>query len=137
MWSDRIYSNSRLSGTLTTWSYSFSFVCVCVHSFNHVQLFATLWTVALQASLSIGFPRQEYWNGLPCLPPGDICDPGIEPLFPVSPALWLDSLLLNHCGSYLYHWKSCQAHRTEQEWYKELSCTRHAEILFEFCHLSQ
>ena len=42
----------------------------------------------------MGFSRQEYWNGLPCLPPVDLWDPGIEPVFPVSPALWLDSLPL-------------------------------------------
>ena len=46
--------------------------------FSHVQLFATLWTVAHQASLSMGFSRQEYWSGLPCPPPGDLPDPGIE-----------------------------------------------------------
>ena len=49
-----------------------------------VRLFATLWTVARRASLSMGFSRQEYWSGLPCLPPGELPDPGIEP---VSPAL--------------------------------------------------
>ena len=38
--------------------------CVLSH-FSHVPLFATLWTVALQAPLSMGFPRQEYWSGLP------------------------------------------------------------------------
>ena len=52
-----------------------------------VQLFATLWTVALQAPLSMGFPRQENWNGLPFPPPEDLSDPGIEPVSPVSPAL--------------------------------------------------
>ena len=40
----------------------------------------TPWTVALQAPLSIGFPRQEYWSGLPFLSPGDLPDPGIEPM---------------------------------------------------------
>ena len=44
----------------------------------------TLWTVACQVPLSLGFPRQEYWNELPFLPPGDLLDPGIEP---ASPAL--------------------------------------------------
>ena len=44
-----------------------------------VQLFETLWTVACQALLSMGFFRQEYWSGLTCLPPGDLPDPGIEP----------------------------------------------------------
>ena len=51
------------------------------------QLFATLWTVALQAPLSTAFSRQEYWSGLPCLPPGTLPDPGIEPVFLVSPEL--------------------------------------------------
>ena len=46
--------------------------------------FVTLWTVALQAPLSMAFPRQEYWSGLPFPPPGDLPDPGIEPM---SPAL--------------------------------------------------
>ena len=42
--------------------------------FSYAQLFATLWTVAHQASLSMGFSRQEYWSGLPCLLPGDLPD---------------------------------------------------------------
>ena len=41
--------------------------------------FATPWTVACQAPLSMGFPRQEYWSGLPFPPPGDLPSPGIEP----------------------------------------------------------
>ena len=47
--------------------------------FSCVQLCATLWTVAHQAPLSMGFSRQEHWSGLPCLPPGDLPDPGIKP----------------------------------------------------------
>ena len=43
-----------------------------------LTLFGTLWPVAHQAPLSMGFPRQEYWRGLPCPPPGDLLDPGIE-----------------------------------------------------------
>ena len=46
--------------------------------FSRVQLFVTLWTVACQVPLSIGFSRQEYWNGLPFPSPGDLLDPGIE-----------------------------------------------------------
>ena len=46
---------------------------------SQVQLFATLWTIACQAPLSMGFSRKEYWNGLPCPPPGDLPDPGIKP----------------------------------------------------------
>ena len=49
--------------------------------------FATPWTVALQAPLSMGFSRQECWSGLPCPPPGDLPDPGIEPESLKSPAL--------------------------------------------------
>ena len=52
-----------------------------------------------QALLSLGFPRQEYWSGLPSPPPGDLPDPGIEPTFPASPALQADSLPLSHWGS--------------------------------------
>ena len=48
---------------------------------------ATPWTVALQAPLSIGFSRQEYWRGLPFPPPGDLPDPEIEPLSLASPTL--------------------------------------------------
>ena len=51
---------------------------------------ATPWTVACQASLSIGFSRQEYWSGLPFPSPGDLSDPGIKPRFP---ALQADFLL--------------------------------------------
>ena len=55
--------------------------------FSPVQLFATLWTVARQAPLSMGFSRQEYWSGLPCPPPGDLSDPEIKLTSPKSPAL--------------------------------------------------
>ena len=44
------------------------------------------WTVACQAPLSMGFSKQEYWNGLPFPPPGDLSDPGIEPGSPTSQA---------------------------------------------------
>ena len=47
----------------------------------------TPWTVACQTSLSMGFPRQEYWSGLLFPPPGDLSHPGIETASPVSPAL--------------------------------------------------
>ena len=50
--------------------------------FSGVRLFATPWTVALQATLSMGFPRQEHWSGLPFASPGDLPDPGIKPTSP-------------------------------------------------------
>ena len=63
-------------------------VCVCMcESLSHVRLFATLWTVALQAPLSVETSRQEYWSGFPFPSPGDLPDPGIEPKSLVSPAL--------------------------------------------------
>ena len=60
-----------------------------VKPLSRVRLFATPWTVAHQAPLSIEFSRQEYWSGLPFLPLGDIPDPGIEPR---SPTLQSDTL---------------------------------------------
>ena len=58
--------------------------CFMLSHFSRVQFFATLLTVALQAPLSMGFSRQEYWSGLLCPPPGGLPHPGIEP---ASPAL--------------------------------------------------
>ena len=46
----------------------------------------TLWTLACQAPLSVGFSRQGYWSGLPCPPPGDLPDPEIEPASLMSSA---------------------------------------------------
>ena len=57
--------------------------------FSHVQLYGTLWTVACQTPLSMGFPRQEYWSELPFPSQGDLPDPGIKPR---SPVLQADSL---------------------------------------------
>ena len=54
---------------------------------SRVQLYATPWTVAFQAPLSMGLSRQEYWSGLPCPPPGDLPNPGIERVSLISPAL--------------------------------------------------
>ena len=58
---------------------------------SHVQLFVTPWTAAYQASLSMGFSRQEYWSGLPFPPPDDLFNPGFEPASLVSLALQTDS----------------------------------------------
>ena len=62
-------------------------ILLCVCALSHVQLFATPWTVARQAPLSVGFSSQEYWNGLWGPPPGDLPDPGIEPASLMSPEL--------------------------------------------------
>ena len=63
-----------------------AYVCVCVYTqlLSHVWLFVTPLTVARQAPLVMGCPRQEYWSGLSPPSPGDLSDPGIEP---TSPAL--------------------------------------------------
>ena len=59
-------------------------VCVLLNCFSYVQVFATPWTANCQSPLSMRFYRQEYQNGLPCLSPGDLPDPGIEPASPTG-----------------------------------------------------
>ena len=63
---------------------------VVVYLLSHVRLSAIPWTVACQVPLSMGFPRQEYWSGLPFPSPGDVPNPGTEP---ASPVLQVDSSL--------------------------------------------
>ena len=65
-----------------------------MNSLSHVQFFETPWTVTYQAPQSMGFSRQEYWNGLPCPPAGDLPDPGLN-------------LGLPHCRQTLY----CLSHQ--------------------------
>ena len=67
-------------------------ICECnavrvLSLFSRVWLFGTIWTIARQAPLSMGFSRQEYWSGLPCPPPEDLPHPEMEPMSPASPAL--------------------------------------------------
>ena len=54
--------------------------CMHARSLSRVWLYETPWTEACQAPLSMGFSREVYWSGLPCPPPGDLPDPGIEPI---------------------------------------------------------
>ena len=75
-------------------------VKVMVKSLSRVRLFVTLWTVARQAPLSVGFSRQEYWSGLPFPSPGDLPDPGIKP---GSPALEADALTSEPLGNCKQH----------------------------------
>ena len=77
-----------------TFDMTFWFECV-LSSFSPVWLFATPWTVAHQAPLSMGFSRQEHWSGLPCPSPGDHPNSGIEPKSTSQAA----SLLLSYLGS--------------------------------------
>ena len=62
-------------------SFYFSLICFCGGGLvaKSCPTLATLWTVACQPPLSMGFSRQEYWSGLPFPSPGDLPDPGIEP----------------------------------------------------------
>ena len=76
------------------------FICTCIQIcvficsdglvIKSCPTLVTLWTIACQAPLSMGFSRQEYWSGLPFPSPGDLSHPGIEPR---SPALQADSML--------------------------------------------
>ena len=82
--------------------------------FSHAQLFVTLWTIACQAPLSMGFSKQEYWSGLPGPAPGDLPNPGIESTSFKSPALahgffttrstWEDFLTMEHFFSEISHY---------------------------------
>ena len=74
--------------------YGITYVAAAVYLLSHVRLFATPWTVAHQAPLSMGFPRQEYWTSVPFPFPGDLLDP---------------RLLLGRW--ILYHWA------TKEAWY--------------------
>ena len=76
---------------------------VKVTSLSRVRLFATPWTVAYQASPSMGFSRLEFWSGLPFPSPGDLLDPGIEP---GSPALQADALPSEPPGKPLPWWSN-------------------------------
>ena len=66
-----------------------------------VQFFVTLWNVAHQACLSMGFSRHVYWSGLPCPPPGDLPDSGIEPGSLMSPTF---------AGGFFTTSATCEAH---------------------------
>ena len=75
---------------------------------SRVRLFATLWTVAHQDPTSMGFSRQEYWNGLPFPSPEDLPDPGIKPR---SPTLEADSLTSEPPGKPCKHGRISQRKR--------------------------
>ena len=73
-------------------------LCVCLVAQSFSTVLWPPWTVACQVPLSLGFPRQEYWGGLPFPSPGDFPDSGIKPESPVSPALQADSLPAESLG---------------------------------------
>ena len=94
VWQTTVHRAARSHTQLLNFPHSFkvrkiinmTMLLLLLSHFSHVQLFVT---VALQATLPMGFSRQDYWSGLPCPPPGDLPDPGIESR---SPALQEDSL---------------------------------------------
>ena len=78
----------RTQNSLSLYCKNGQLLSMCVlNCISCVQLFATLWMVARQAPLSMGFSRQEFWNRLPCPTPGDLPDSGIEPASLTSPEL--------------------------------------------------
>ena len=83
----RMLKHSRQRGKATRARLNWSQGACMLSRFSGVRLFATLWTVACQAPLSMWFSRQEYWSGLPCLLLGDLPDQGIKPESLTSPAL--------------------------------------------------
>ena len=84
---------------------------------SHVQLCATPRTVARRAPLSMGFSRQEYWNGLPFPSPGDLPTSGTEPRSPVSSTLQANALPLSHQGSPKLILCLLFTQEAEQRWY--------------------
>ena len=78
-WNQYLLLHSHQNGHIT---------CTCMPScFSRVQLFATPWTIAPQAPLSVGFSRREHWSVLPSPPSGDLPDPGMKSVSLMSPAL--------------------------------------------------
>ena len=90
-WDQRIGFFNQLPGNTADAGPGVALWELCVHTcvlsrFSHVWHFATIWTVARQAPLSVEFSRQEFWSGFPCPLPGHLHNPGIETVSPVAPA---------------------------------------------------
>ena len=83
------------------------YVVYVLSRFGRVRLFVTPWSVAHRAPLSLGFPRLEYWSGLPLSSPGDLPDPGIKPR---SPMLQAESLPSEPAS------RLCQWERKDPSW---------------------
>ena len=75
--------------------------------FSHVQLLVTILTVACQTPLTMGFSRQEYWSGFTYLAPGNLPNPGIEPMSPAPPALQAESLPTEPPGKHITYLLGC------------------------------
>ena len=90
-------------------------IAVVVCSQSCVQLFATPQTKACQAPLFRGFPREEYWSGLLCPPPGDLPNQRIEPAFPTSPALAGKFFTAESPGKSIQNCKFCKKEMSLEE----------------------
>ena len=102
---------SWILGTLM----SMVLIIVCVYAvLSHVRLFVTPWTVARQAPLSMGFPRQEYWSGLPFHTPGDLSYPAIKPVSLASP--YTSSLTILNQGFSLTLDSTCNFQESARNW---------------------
>ena len=88
-------------------------LCMCVQLLSCVQHFVAPWTVTHQAPLSMAFPRQECWSGLPFPTPGDLLDPGTKPVSLISPALAGEFFASSST------WEECDLMKV-----KSLSCVR-------------
>ena len=91
----------------------------------------TQWTVACQPPLSMGFPRKEYWTGLPFPPPEDLPDPGFEPTSPVSPALQEDSLPTEPLGKTI-QWCNRDPISTNKHFHLEEGRVSSSQLLVKF-----
>ena len=80
------------------------FYCLSMYAcaLSHVRLFSTLWTIARQAPLSMGLPRQEYWSRLPFPTPGDLPNPGIEPASPALAGRFFTSWATREAQVFIY-----------------------------------
>ena len=85
--SGKPYNSSEVSSRRDEAYPSNEHACCMLSHFSSVHPFETSWTVVPQAPLSMGFPRQEYWSGLPCPAPGDLPDSEIAPMSLKSPVL--------------------------------------------------
>ena len=101
-------------------------VALHVCTLSCVLLFSASYTAAHQAPLSMGFSRQEYWSGLPCSPPGDLPNPGIEPL--------LSIISMKYLRIYLFEFSQLQKRkrRFKFSFFLEASCF---QVLKMFAHL--
>ena len=133
----RILSLSEAERFPSFWDHEEKDMCASVLS--RVWLFATPWNVIHQASLSMGFPRQEYWSGLPFPPPRDLPNPGIKLESPVLPTLHTDFSQPSHQRSLyeenraLIYFLNCLGH----VWNSLNYVSKSIDLIFSFVYILQ